>query len=69
MEGSIFPIRERLNSNEDVVCPECGHLFRPGPAREEPEDLCEICSAAQFDPPNRLARWQATPKRAGRAAR
>jgi hypothetical protein len=69
MESPSSLIRERLNSSEDQICPECGHLFRPSGPREETEELCEICSAAELDPPNRVARWQATPKRAGRAAR
>lgn len=69
MEGSSSTIREKLNSGEIQTCPECGHIFRPSGPWEQMEELCEISSAAQFDPPNRVARWQAAPKRAGRAAR
>lgn len=69
MEGTSSLIREKLNSGEDQICPECGHLFRSSRSQAEAEELCEICHAAQLEPPHHVARWQTPPKRAGRAVR
>ncbi len=62
MEGVLFIPPDRPDRNSNQICADCGRAFRPRPASEGAEELCDNCYQAQFEP-RRLRHWQ---KPAGR---
>ncbi len=50
MEGVLFIPPNRTRRNPELVCADCGQLFRPRWIGDGAEELCDNCYEAQFQP-------------------
>ena len=50
MEGVLFIPLNRPHRPAELVCADCGQLFRPRRIADGTEELCDRCYQAQFQP-------------------
>jgi hypothetical protein len=48
VEGSLFFSSERPKRTPDLVCRDCGSLFRPRRVTDGVEELCDSCYEMRF---------------------
>ncbi len=49
MEGVLFIPLNRPHRPPELVCADCGQLFRPRRVGDGAEELCDRCYQAQFE--------------------
>ncbi len=50
MESALFIPPHRAERPPELVCTDCGQLFRPRWIGDGAEELCDRCYEAQFEP-------------------
>lgn len=50
MEGVLFIPPNRLRRAPELVCTDCGRLFRPRRIGDGSEEVCDRCYEARFQP-------------------
>ncbi len=57
MQGVLSSLSRSPQQRPEIVCAECGHIFRPQSGAAASDALCDECYRAESEP-LRLRHWQ-----------